>query len=40
MVNLSTTKEAKIYNVEKTVSSICGSREKCTATYKRNTLKH
>ena len=40
MVNLSTTKEAKIYNVEKTVSSICGSRENCTATYKRNTLKH
>ena len=40
MVNLSTTKEAKIYNVEKTMSSICGSRENCTATYKRNTLKH
>jgi len=40
MVNLFTTKEARIYNVEKTASSICGSKENWTATYKRITLKH
>ena len=40
MVNKSMTKEARIYNGEKTVSSISGAGENWTATCKRMKLEH
>ena len=34
------TKEARIYNGERTAYSISGARKNCTATYKRMKLEH